>query len=369
MALKSPHDREACCVSMNVHELTRKLIDIPSVTGDENLVGLFLKSYLESRGYVVELQEVAQEVAQEAAKARFNVIATAGVQPRVVLSTHMDTVPPHISSSETEERIFGRGACDAKGIIAAQIIAAERLREEGIREIGLLFTVDEEQGSLGAEVANKYKTEQPPEYLINGEPTDNKLASATKGSLRLRLGTKGRAAHSAYPEQGESAIEKMLDVLASIRKCEWPMDDLLGSTTCNIGVISGGTRANVVPEEASAVLQLRLVSKASPVKSILEEAIAGRATVEYLSEHEPVRLQTMVGFEQCIVRFTTDIPYLSQWGKPLLLGPGSILNAHTDHEFVEKRELTEAVDLYSRLVRALLARELREREAVEGASR
>jgi len=353
---------------MNVHELTRKLIDIPSVTGDEKLVGLFLKSQLESLGYVVETQEVAQEIANE----RFNVIARTGAVPRVVLSTHMDTVPPHIISSENEERIFGRGACDAKGIIAAQIMAAERLREEGIQQIGLLFTVDEEQASLGAQVANKNEPEQPPEYLINGEPTDNNLASATKGSLRLRLRTKGRAAHSAYPEQGESAIEKMLDVLESVRKCEWPVDDLLGSTTCNIGVISGGTRANVVPEEASAVLQLRLVSKAGPVKTILEDAIAGRAAVEFLSEHEPVRLQTIAGFKQCIVRFTTDIPYLSRWGTPLLLGPGSILNAHTDHEFVEKQELNLAVNLYARLVRALLAMEPmepREREAVEGASR
>ena len=346
---------------MNVTELTRKLIDIPSVSGAEKLVGLFLKSHLEGLGYVVEMQEVEND--------RFNVFATTGAWPRVVLSTHLDTVPPHIVSSENEEKIFGRGACDAKGIIAAQIVAAERLRAEGAREIGMLFTVDEEQGSLGAQIANKKKLEQPPEYLINGEPTDNKLASATRGSLRLKLRTKGRAAHSAYPEQGESAIEKLLDVLESVRKCQWPSDRLLGETTCNIGVIGGGTRANVVPEEAHADLQLRLVSTAGPVKSILENAIAGRAQVEYSSEHEPVRLQTIAGFEQCLVRFTTDIPYLSKWGTPLLLGPGSILNAHTDHEFVEKRELTRAADLYAQLVRVLLAREPRARPTVEGASR
>jgi len=346
---------------MNVNELTRKLIDIPSVTGEEKQVGLFLKSLLEDLGYVVEMQEVEKE--------RFNVIATAGAWPRVVLSTHMDTVPSHIVSSEDEEKIFGRGACDAKGIIAAQIIAAERLRQEGMQEIGLLFTVDEEQGSLGAQLANRMKLEQPPEYLINGEPTDNKLATATRGSLRLKLRTKGRAAHSAYPEQGESAVEKMLDVLESVRACEWPADELLGETTCNIGVISGGTRANVVAEEASAVLQLRLVGKAAAVKTLLLDAIAGRAEVEYLSEHEPVHLEMIDNFEQCTVRFTTDIPYLSQWGTPLLLGPGSILNAHTDHEFVEKRELAAAVDLYVRLVRALLARQSSRSEVVEGAAR
>jgi acetylornithine deacetylase len=346
---------------MDVNELTRKLIDIPSVTGDEMLVGMFLKSHLKSLGYAVQMQAVAE--------GRFNVFATTSAPPRVVLSTHMDTVPPHILSSEDDEKIHGRGACDAKGIIAAQIFAAERLRGEGIPAVALLFTVDEEQGSLGAQIANGIKHEQAPEYLINGEPTDNKLASATKGSLRLKLRTKGRAAHSAYPEQGESAVEKLLDVLGSIRRLEWPSDEVLGETTCNIGVIGGGTRANVVPDEAFAELQLRLVSNAEPIRKTLEAAIAGRAAVEYLSEHEPVRLETTNEFERCVVRFTTDIPYLSNWGKPLLIGPGSILNAHTEHEFVEKRELISAVDIYARLVHALLARESEERELIEGAAK
>ncbi|HEV7474455.1 MAG TPA: M20/M25/M40 family metallo-hydrolase [Pyrinomonadaceae bacterium] len=344
---------------MNVFELTRKLIDIPSVTGDEQEVGLFLKSYLESLGYSVQLQEVAEQ--------RFNIFATTAARPRVVLSTHLDTVPPYIKSSEDDENIYGRGACDAKGILAAQINAAERLRGAGIDEVGLLFTADEEQGSLGAQLANRTQHQRRPEFLINGEPTDNKLASATKGSLRFNLRTSGRAAHSAYPEQGESAIEKLLDVVASIRKCAWPNDDLLGETTCNIGVIRGGTRANVVPDDASAELQIRLVSEAEPVRKILEAAIAGRAVVEYLSEHEPVRLQTVEGFEQCVVRFTTDIPYLSEWGAPLLLGPGSILNAHTDHEFVAKHELIEAVDIYTRLAQALLARAPAARQVLEAA--
>ena len=346
---------------MNVNELTRKLIDIPSVTGDEKMCGLFLKSHLENLYYTVETQKVAVD--------RFNVFATTDAPPRVVLSTHMDTVPPHIESGEDDEKIYGRGACDAKGIIAAQISAAERLRGEGIQEIGLLFTVDEEQGSAGAQVANLDKPALQPDYLINGEPTDNKLASATKGSLRLNLRTRGRAAHSAYPERGESAIEKLLETLGSIRRCTWPVYDLLGETSCNIGVIGGGTRANVVPDEASAVLQLRLVSKAAPVRKILEAAIAGRAEIEYLSEHEPVHLETIAGIEQCVVRFTTDIPYLSNWGRPLLLGPGSILNAHTAHEFVTKRELAQAVEIYAQLVRALLARGSEASEVVEGASR
>ncbi|MEK6279504.1 MAG: M20/M25/M40 family metallo-hydrolase [Acidobacteriota bacterium] len=331
---------------MNVFELTRRLIDIPSVTGDEKSIGLFLAAHLESLGYSAGLQEVDKD--------RFNVIATTDALPRVVLSTHMDTVPPHIVSSEDGDSIFGRGACDAKGIIAAQIMAAERLRSEGVNEIGLLFTVDEELSSLGARLADKHEIARACEYLINGEPTDNKLATATKGSLRLNLKTTGRSSHSAYPEQGESAIEKLLDVLESLRECQWPIDDVLGETTCNIGVITGGTRPNVIPAEASAVLQLRLVTTADQIKTLLENAVAGRAEVEYLSENDPVHLLTIDSLEQCVVRFTTDIPYLSNWGRPLLIGPGSILNAHTDHESVDKQELTEAVELYVRLARVLL---------------
>lgn len=347
---------------MNVFDLTRKLIDIPSVTGDEANVGKFLADYLESLGYQVERQLVAD--------GRFNVIATTRDTPRVVLSTHMDTVPPYIESSEDEEKIHGRGACDAKGIIAAQIVAAERLRAEGVQGIGLLFTVDEETGSAGARVANTGKRAGQTHYMINGEPTDNKLAIATKGSLRFVLTTEGRAAHSAYPEHGESAIEKLLDVLQDVRSVKWPVDAVLGNTTCNIGVIGGGTRPNVVPASASAELQMRLVSNVSEIKTTLEQTVANRARIEYLSENEPVHLHVVSGIEQCVVRFTTDIPYLSNWGTALLLGPGSIFTAHTAHEFVPKVQLGEAVELYVTLTRSLLADESRvEHSEIQGAIR
>lgn len=331
---------------MNVFELTRQLIDIPSVTGDEADVGTFLSAYLETLGYQVERQHVADD--------RFNVIATTADRPRVVLSTHMDTVPPYIQSSEDEQKIYGRGACDAKGIIAAQILAAERLRAEGVNEIGLLFTVDEETGSAGARVANSAKRQGETNFMINGEPTDNKLAIATKGSLRFVLTTEGRAAHSAYPEQGESAIEKLLNVLQDVRNVKWPEDIVLGDTTCNIGVIGGGTRPNVIPDRASAELQMRLVSNVPEIKTTLEQAIDNRARIEYLSENEPVHLHVVREMDQCVVRFTTDIPYLSNWGTPLLLGPGSIFNAHTAHEFVSKAELQQAVELYAGLAKVLL---------------
>lgn len=332
---------------MNIFELTRELIDIPSVTGQEREVGLYLARYLEGLGYSVELVELEP--------GRANLIATLkDAPPAIVFSTHMDTVPPHIPSSEDAEFIYGRGSCDAKGIIAAQVAAAERLRAEGFDGLGLLFTVDEEMGSRGADVVNTHPIARHCRYMINGEPTDNRLAVGTKGSLRLILRTRGRAAHSAYPEQGESAIEKLLDVLQDVRRLEWPADERLGETTCNIGVIEGGTRPNVIPAGAQADLQLRLVTGAGPIREMLESAVEGRAEVEYLSEAAPIRLLTVEGFEQCAVRFMTDIPHLSNWGTPLLLGPGSILVAHTDEERIEKQELTDAVELYVRLAHKLL---------------
>ena len=333
---------------MNLFELTRNLIDVPSVTGSEAEVGLFLISYLQSLNYTVEIQQVAE--------GRANIFATLGTTPHVMLSTHMDTVAPHISSSEDGDHIYGRGACDAKGIIAAQIAAAELLRAEGTIDIGLLFTVDEEADSAGARAANKHPLAHPCQYLINGEPTDNRLALGSKGSLRVTIRAEGRAAHSAYPEYGESAIDKLLDVLSDIRQCRWPTDEFFGSTTCNIGIIKGGVGANVIAPAAQAVLQIRLVTPSEAVKSLLEMTVGGRAQVEYLSVAEPVRLFEVEGFAPCIVSFTTDIPHLANWGSPLLLGPGSIIDAHTDGERISKRELSDAVDLYARLVRTLLMR-------------
>ena len=331
---------------VDVFQLTRELIDIPSVSGEEFQIGTSLGELLNRLGYHVDLQDVASE--------RSNIIATTEARPRFVLSTHMDTVPPFIASHEDDNFIHGRGSCDAKGIIAAQIAAAEKLRAEGISEIGLLFTVDEEVASLGAKIANRHPLASSCEYLINGEPTDNRLAVGTKGSLQATIKVKGRSAHSAYPEQGDSAIEKLLDVLDDVRKVDWPSDEEFGETTCNIGVISGGTRANVIPDAAQTVLQIRLATNSDAAKSLLESAISKRASLEYKSIHDPVRLLALDGLEQTLVRFTTDIPYLTNWGTPLLIGPGSILDAHTEHERVAKSELMKAVDIYSSLAKRLL---------------
>jgi len=332
---------------VDILRLTRELVDIPSVTGEEFQIGTSLGELLVRLGYHVESQDVSPE--------RSNIIATTAAKPRVVFSTHMDTVPPFIASREDDEFIYGRGACDAKGIIATQIAAAEQLRADHINEIGLLFTVDEEVTSTGAKIANDHPVAASCEYLINGEPTDNRLAVGTKGSLQATITAEGRAAHSAYPEQGESAIEKLLDALSAVRGINWPRHDVFGGTTCNIGVISGGTRANVIPDAAQATIQVRLAASVSVVKELLEYAIGEGAAIDYKSAHDPIRLLTLDGFEQMVARFTTDIPYLSNWGRALLVGPGSILVAHTDDEKVSKAELRSAVDLYANLAKTLLA--------------
>ncbi|HYK82600.1 MAG TPA: M20/M25/M40 family metallo-hydrolase [Gemmatimonadales bacterium] len=333
---------------MDLVTLARRLVDIPSVSGEEGEVGRFVAALLADLGYRVEVFE--------AAPGRPNVLATTERCPTVVLSTHLDTVPPHIPARVTGDALSGRGACDAKGIVAAQVVAAERLRAQGIEELGLLFLVDEEMGSLGARAANTHARARECRWLIDGEPTDNRLAQGSKGSLRLTLRSDGVAAHSAYPEHGRSAIDALLDALAEVRRCTWPSDPALGDTTVNVGVIAGGTRPNVVAAAAHADLQIRLVSDAELVKRQLERAVAGRARIDYLSAVNPAWLATVPGFPTCVVRFTTDIPNLTNWGTPLLFGPGSILEAHTDHERIAVTELEAGADGYVRLVQALLRR-------------
>jgi len=334
---------------MQLFELTKSLMNIPSVSGEEEAVGFYLRDYLESLGWTVELQAVSEN--------QNNLIAYLNDTPRVWLSTHMDTVPSFIAPTEDDERIYGRGSCDAKGIIAAQITAAELLRKEGIEDIGLLYTVEEERASTGAKVANNHPIARTCEYLINGEPTDNDLAIGSKGAFRAKIKTKGKAAHSAYPEQGDSAIEKLLDILEDVRHTKFPNDDFFGETTCNIATLDGGIALNVIPPNAEAGILIRLTTPDEPIRHALESLIRDRGELEVMSYSLPVRMLSVDGFEQKVVRFTTDIPHLGNWGQPLLLGPGSILVAHTKDEFVLKKDLEDAVVLYVNLVKKLLATE------------
>lgn len=334
---------------MNLFELTLELMKIPSVSGEEEKIGFFLRDYLTALGWYVELQVVSEK--------RSNVIAYLNDSPEIFLSTHMDTVPPFIEPSEDNEKIYGRGACDAKGIIASQITAAENLRKQGFTNLGLLFTVDEELSSLGAKTANLHPISKKCKYLINGEPTDNHLAIGSKGSLRLMIKTQGKAAHSAYPEEGESAIEKLLDILQEIRRTDLPHDEFFGETTLNIGTISGGLKTNIIPPFAEAGIHIRLTTDEESILEILESKVKDKGEIEVLTVAKPVKMLALEGFKKKIVRFTTDIPHLTNWGKPLLLGPGSILVAHTDHEFVYKKDLIEAVNLYEKIVYTLQKKE------------
>ena len=331
---------------MDVVSLTRRLVDIESISGNEGPVGHVLAQELRGLGYDARRMTVEGE--------RANVFATSPQEPNpaVVISTHMDTVPPFIPSSEDDERVYGRGACDAKGIIAAQMAASEILKNEGIY-VGLLFLVGEERDSRGAKVANQQANAC--RFLINGEPTENRVAIASKGSLRVQLTATGRMAHSAYPELGESAIDKLIEALHRLRAMPLPSDPEVGPCTLNVGVIEGGRAPNVIPDYARAQLLYRLIGPAEQLRREILATAGDLAKVEFTLEIPFVRLRTFEGLPTMVAAFTTDIPALSNWGQPLLVGPGSIQVAHTEGEYVEKKQLHEAVEQYCEVARKLRA--------------
>lgn len=325
----------------------RRLVDIPSVSGDEGEVALFLEKDLLARGFSVTLQEVSE--------GRANVYATSpGTLPEVVLCTHIDTVPPFYPSSEDDEYVYGRGSCDAKGIVAAMVLAAGSLRTQGVDTVGLLFVVGEEVDSIGALAANRLESRA--RYVVVGEPTENRMASGHKGGLKVRLHAKGKAAHSAYPHLGDSAIERLLDALAEIRTAKWGRSEALGEATVNIGTIAGGLAANVLAPKAEAEVFVRVIGSAASARDALDEIVSRHPAVGYdlISQSDAVVCETRPGFEVAPVSFGTDIKSLRAFGKPLLLGPGSIHDAHTSSEKIGKREAAEAVLYYQRLVRELL---------------
>ena len=329
--------------SVELVRLARTLIDIDSTSGREAAAAAWVARWLREHDYDVVEQPVADD--------RFNIIGTIDA-PDVVFSTHIDCVPPHFTSREQDGLLYGRGACDAKGILAAELAALEQLRADGERRAGLLLVVGEERGSQGARAAN---TRTPgSRYLINGEPTDNRLGAATRGVYRVRLTAKGRAAHSSHPELGDSAIEKLIDALQQLRTLALPADHELGHTYYTVGLMSGGIAPNVVPPAAEAEVNFRTVGSAADIRDALTPLL-DKVELEDVVEVPPVVLETVPGFTTEVFPFTTDIPFLSAWGKPLLLGPGSVLVAHTDNEHVRITELVEAVDHYVALARHLLA--------------
>jgi len=334
-------------------QFTRALCEIESTTYHEGAVGDFLADFLARRGWAVEKTAVPQTEASADAGPRWNVYGgTAGETPDLVFSTHMDTVPPYIPFSEDGEFMYGRGVSDAKGIIAAQVVAAEALRAEGFR-IGVLFVSGEERDSAGAKVANL--NPKGSRFLINGEPTDNRLALASKGALRAVLKSTGKMGHSAYPELGESAVHKLVQVLGKLLELKLPATEDVGPSTLNIGQIHGGHAPNVIADKAEAQVLVRLVGDSAPVKAAMLEAAKGLAEVDFTLEIPFARLRAPEGLPTMVAKFTTDIPQLSNWGEPLLLGPGSIHVAHTPFEKLAKKELLEAVELYVKVAKQLLA--------------
>lgn len=331
---------------MDLVRLTRELVDIESITNNEQQAGEYLLRYLRELGFAAGEMPVDQN--------RFNVYATLnGGTPDLVFSTHMDTVPPFIPSSEDDQNIYGRGSCDAKGIIAAQIGAAERLRGSGA-PIGLLFLVGEERDSTGAHVANR----QSPgcKYIINGEPTENQIALASKGTLRVEVSASGKMAHSAYPHLGESAIEKLVEALHRLLRMSLPDNPEIGAATVNIGLIEGGRAPNVIPDQAKAQLLYRLVGPTKQLRKEIIETVNELAKVDFQLEIPYMKFQRIPDLPTMVAAFTTDIPALGNWGEPFLLGPGSIHVAHTTEEYISKQQLREAVDLYVRTATYLLKR-------------
>lgn len=328
----------------DVVALAAELLAIPSQSGDEKRVVDFVSRWLIARGWNVTVQAVS--------KGRGNIWASRAGSG-VTFSTHLDTVPPHIPPKLDEKKLYGRGACDAKGIAAAMLTAADRLVSSGENRIDILMVVGEEQGSDGARAANNLAATS--RYLVNGEPTESKLASGAKGSLRVTVRTRGREAHSAYPHLGQSAIEPLLELLPTLRTLPLPSDPVLGETTVNVGLIKGGTGANIIPANAEAEMMVRLVSDVEPVKRIIEDWAKGKAEIEFGSHIPAQKFHVVEGFETAPMAYTTDIPLLSRWGTPLLFGPGSIHVAHTPDEHIDVDELRASVDAYERIARQLLA--------------
>jgi acetylornithine deacetylase len=334
---------------MHPFELTRALVDIESTTNHEKNVGDYLFGHLAALAarFHGEIERIPAEPNRD------NIFASFG-EPVVTFSTHMDTVPPFFSSREDDEFIWGRGSCDAKGIIAAMTGAVEKLLEAGVRNLGLLFVVGEERNSAGAKAAAE--APRGSRFLINGEPTENLLALGSKGALRFELTAKGKLAHSAYPELGHSAIHTLLDVLQDVRKIALPQDELLGRSTLNVGTIDGGRAPNVVADEAQAEIMFRTVGDPSELREAVAAAAAGRVEAREVLHTPAIRLTPYDGLATTVVAFTTDIPtFGGAWGQPFLIGPGSIHVAHTAEERIAKKELLQAVEIYARMASQILA--------------
>jgi len=333
---------------MDVVSLAHRLISVPSVTGEEAGMAEALEKVLVPLGFQVQLSPVTPD--------RFNVLATLQSSPRVLLNSHIDTVPPYFPLREEGDWLYGRGACDTKGILAAMIGSAEKLLREGVDDFGLLFVVGEETDSIGAKHANRSIDLPDVQWTVVGEPTESRFARAQKGGFKFTVRVRGRAAHSGYPELGESAIQALLGLLQEVESMSWGNDEVLGRATANVGIVRGGLRANIVPEQAEAEIMVRVVDSVDAVRQRVERwAAQCPLPVEWTEDtsNDPQHLAVLPDHPETVVAFNTDIPHLSRFGRCLLFGPGSILDAHSDHERISKKEMLASVDVYAHAVRTL----------------
>lgn len=341
------HDRLPFRIMLDPIDLARTLIGIPSITGEESEHGLYLSSLLRELGFEVEHQEIAP--------ARLNIFASGGGVPRVILCSHLDTVPPFFGLEETDDDLIGRGACDTKGIIASMVAAGEALRSSGVRDFAFLLVVGEETDSIGAKRANEHFAGRGSKFVVLGEPTESKFVRASKGALTCAIEFSGVAAHSAYPERGESAIRKLARAVEAIYEAEWGDDAEMGKGTPNVGVVRGGAKANIIPAHAEAECIFRIVEPVEQALRRLEGIVGGHGgTIVRWHGNDPVRMVHPPGVETTVVSFNTDAPHLRTLGAPVLFGPGSILDAHTARERIAKREIIAAVETYRTLVSELL---------------
>ena len=327
--------------------LARQLIDIPSTTDNELAIAEFLERELGGQGYSCRRHAVTES--------RFNLFAAAGGRPRVILNSHLDTVPPWFASSEEGEYLYGRGACDTKGVYAAMIAAGERLRGRGVNEFAFLFVVGEETDSIGAKTANGEFAGLGSEFVVVGEPTESAFARASKGAFTCTIRFEGVAGHSAYPDRGDSAINRLVSAVAEINAADWGEHEVLGEATVNVGVIRGGVKPNVIAGEAEAEMIFRLVTDPDDVRVRLEKIVTPHGGRIVKSGGNPPQFMIVpAGASSRVVAFNSDVPHLRSLGKPLLFGPGSILDAHGPRERISKKELRAAVDAYEEMVVALL---------------
>ena len=323
--------------------LARYLIDVPGVSGSEHHILKRLQNLLKySLG--IQIQRIPVDENRYSLFARFR-------SPQVVLSSHVDTVSPFCPSTVSHGYLFGRGACDTRGIIAAMLSAGKMLKKKGNRRLGFLFVIGEEDLHDGAKAAADFPT--PSRFLVNGEPTECKLATGSKGAMRVIIRTRGTPCHSSAPELGKSAIHVLLDILADIRTQKWPRDPHFGETLVNIGQIEGGGQANVLARSAQALLMFRLSCPSERVKQELLRLVSGRGEIDCISAYEPLKCASFEGFAESVVGYGTDLPFLHSWGIPFLYGPGSILDAHTDQEKISIAQLYQAVGDYQRIVKTL----------------